>query len=67
MSKTDFPEPLAYTIEAARDATGLARSRLFVLIASGELEARKAGRRTLIVGDSLRAYVAKLPPARRAA
>ncbi len=67
MSERSKVEPLAYTIEGARETSGLARSRLFLLIASGDLEARKAGRRTLIVGDSLRAYVAKLPLARRAA
>ena len=67
MSERNSIEHLAYTIEGARAASGLARSRLFLLIASGDLEARKAGRRTLIVGDSLRAYVAKLPLVRRAA
>lgn len=57
-------QPLLYTIEAARVASGLARSRLFLLIASRELEARKCGRRTLIVAASLRAYCDRLPDAR---
>ncbi len=61
MSERSKIEPLAYTIEGAREASGLARSRLFLLIASGELEARKAGRRTLILGNSLRAYLDQLP------
>jgi len=60
------PAPLGYTIAGAVQATGLARSRFWLLIASGELQTRKAGRRTLIVGDSLRAYFSKLPPARSA-
>jgi hypothetical protein len=53
----------ALTVEDAVKASGLARSRLYVLLAEGKLEARKAGRRTLIMGDSLRHYLESLPPA----
>ncbi len=56
---------LAYTISAASRASGLGRTTLFTMIASGRLEARKAGRRTLILAESLRGLLAGLPPARR--
>ena len=52
---------LALTIEDAVKTSGLARSRLYILLAEGKIEARKAGRRTLIVGDSLRRYLESLP------
>jgi hypothetical protein len=52
-----------YTIDDAAAASGHTRSRLYDLIGSGDIEARKAGRRTLIVGDSLRAHLARLPRA----
>jgi hypothetical protein len=57
------PEPATFTIEGAQDFSGLARSRLYELMGSNTLQAVKAGRRTLIVGDSLRAYLAGLPRA----
>ncbi len=67
MNEHEREAPLGYTISDAVRTTGLAKSRLWLLIASGELQTRKAGRRTLIVGDSLRAYYAGLPSARPAA
>lgn len=54
-------ENLSFTIDGAMSVTGLGKTRLFELIAEGKLEARKEGRRTLIMGDSLRAYLASLP------
>ena len=55
--------PGAYNIDGAIGYTGLTRSRIYELVGAGVLDARKAGRRTLIVGDSLRAYLAGLPRA----
>jgi len=55
--------PLAYTIEAAVAASNLTRSRIYQLMGTGELQARKAGRRTLILGESLRNYLENLPAA----
>ncbi len=63
---SEYGAPLGYTIPDAVRLTGLARSRIFLLLASGELQACKAGRRTLILGESLRTYYAALPPARPA-
>ncbi len=55
--------PLAFTIPGAVRASGLARSRLYDLMEKGEIAAFKAGRRTMIRADSLRDYLASLPPA----
>jgi hypothetical protein len=57
--------PLAFSIAAAVNATGnaISRTRLFELIRDGEIDARKVGRRTVIVADSLRAYLLRQPKA----
>ena len=57
------PLPGAFTIEGAVAFSGLPRSHIYEAIGRNDLDARKAGRRTLIEGDSLRAYLAKLPRA----
>jgi len=59
--------PIALTIENATEQSGLSRSRLYVLIGEGKIEARKAGKRTLILGESLRQYIESLPAASIAA
>ncbi len=59
----DVAKPLAYTIEGAVQASGATRSRLFELIAQGALDARRAGKQTLILADSLEAYLKSLPRA----
>jgi hypothetical protein len=49
-----------------RDAcrvSGLLRSHLYLELAAGTIRHRKLGRRTLIVRDSLRAFVDALPDA----
>jgi len=38
------------------------RSRVYELLARGVLKARKDGRKTLVLADSLVAYVGSLPP-----
>lgn len=53
--------PIAVTIQDACRMIGIGRSSLYELIASGTIEARKSGSRTVILVDSLRAYVASLP------
>jgi len=57
------PEPLAYTVGNAVKVSGLARSRLYEEMRAGRIEARKAGRRTLILASSLAAFLAALPRA----
>lgn len=54
---------IAFTIPDAVRASGLARTRLYALIGNGEVDAVKAGRRTLVKADSLRAYLDSLPAA----
>ena len=55
--------PVCYSIPGTSQATGLPRTTIYRLIAEGALDARKAGRRTLVTGDSIRAYLASLPVA----
>lgn len=56
-------EVIAHTIADAAKISGLGRTSLYELIGAGKIEARKAGNRTLIPADSLRAYIASLPRA----
>ena len=60
---TPIPNILAYGIAEACIALGIGRTRLYALIAEGQIEARSCGGRTLIPAESLRAFLAKLPPA----
>jgi excisionase family DNA binding protein len=55
--------PMTYTIEGAVKASGLPRTTIYELLGSGKIQAKKAGRRTLIPAESLQAYLANLPPA----
>lgn len=54
---------IAHTIADASRVSGIGRTSLYELIGAGKIEARKAGNRTLIPAESLRAYIASLPPA----
>jgi excisionase family DNA binding protein len=54
-------EPLAVSVKEAARIVGVSRSRLYELIGSGQVEARKIGSRTIIPTDSLRALVADAP------
>jgi hypothetical protein len=62
-------EPMALSIAGAVQATGnaVSRTRMFALIKAGEIDARRIGRRTVIIADSLRAYLDRAPAARSAA
>ena len=60
-------EVIAFTIPDAAKAAGLGRTTIYELIGAGHIEARKAGGRTLVIAESLRRYVASLPPAKIAA
>jgi excisionase family DNA binding protein len=56
-------EPLAHTIEEAARRSTLSPSNVRAIILRGELKARKMGRRTLILDEDLRAWLAGLPSA----
>lgn len=56
-------EFFAHTIADATKIYGIRRTKLYELIGAKKLDARKAGNRTLITAESLRAYVASLPAA----
>jgi excisionase family DNA binding protein len=62
-SNTETASPLSYTIAGAVAATGASRTRIYDALARGELEARKAGRRTVIEAEALRRWVASWPRA----
>lgn len=57
-------EPFSVSIETAARLTGICRSRLYYLIAEGRLDARKYGKSTLIIADSLRKFLNNLPLAK---
>ena len=52
--------PLAHSVDEACAALSIGRSRLYELIASGELPSIKLGRRRLISHASLEAFIATL-------
>jgi excisionase family DNA binding protein len=56
-----FMEPLAAPIPDACHISGLSRSEIYRRLAAGDIRAVKSGSRTLILIDSLRAYMASLP------
>lgn len=51
------------TIPNASAYSGLSRSEIYRLLATGQIKAVKSGKRTLVLMDSLRAHLESLPPA----
>ncbi len=51
---------MLYPINDAVEVLGIGRSTLYELIATGEIDVVKIGRRTLIVQDELERYVKRL-------
>jgi excisionase family DNA binding protein len=51
----------ALTITEVCSACGVGRTKIFESIADGSLKARKFGKRTLVLPDDLREFVAALP------
>lgn len=50
------------TVPEAVNASGMSRSAIYLALKRGDLQARKAGRRTLIASADLEAFLANLPP-----
>ncbi len=59
--------PIALTISEAVRVSGKSRTALYEALKRGDLSARKAGRRTLILFADLQAYLASLPAYRAGA
>jgi len=57
--QSDVIEPISVRIPAAIAMTGFSRSRIYELIATGELQIAKDRRSTLIMVESLRAVVTR--------
>ena len=55
-------DSLAYGIAEACARSGIGRTAMYELINTGQLPARKRGRRTLILADDLRRCLEPLPP-----
>jgi hypothetical protein len=62
-SSTENQQPFALSPNAVSAFTGgsISRTRAFELIRTGQIDARKIGRRTVIIADSLRAYIERQP------
>lgn len=51
---------LALSIKEATAATGIGRTKLYQLINSGEIKARKMGKKTIILKDDLESFLSNL-------
>jgi excisionase family DNA binding protein len=60
-SESNMNIPLAYSIAEACEIARIGRTSIYEAINSGELIARKNGRRTLILSDDLRRWLQSLP------
>lgn len=67
MKEKQTPEPYMFTIDGAVAYSGWSRSRIQDAINAEQLDARQVGRRTMIVGASLRALCDALPKVTRRA
>jgi hypothetical protein len=63
MSPNPAIEKLAYTLEEATQIGLPCRSRIYELAAAGKIRLVKDGKRTLVLADEARRYIASLPTA----
>lgn len=56
-------DPVALPIDEAVSFSGMSRSAVYRELAAGNLRAVKQGSRTLVLVESIRVYLANLPPA----
>lgn len=52
---------IALSIDEAAQQANVCRDKIYTAIRDGHLEARKAGRRTLVMVDDLHRYLSDLP------
>jgi excisionase family DNA binding protein len=50
-------EPISIRISEAVRVTGLSKSKIYQLIASGDIEAAKVGRATVVLVESLKSFL----------
>lgn len=62
-----YNAPIARGPDDSARVAGCGRTLIFEAIRKGKLKARKRGRKTLILDDDLRAWLASLPPVERQA
>jgi excisionase family DNA binding protein len=60
-SHEDTAVKIFYTVAEAKDALGIGTTRLYELLTSGRLRARKLGNTTLIEAESMQELVKSLP------
>ncbi len=63
MAKPDTLDalPIAHSIEQAARLANCGRTSIYAVIKNRELQARKIGRRTIILDDDLRRWLSSLP------
>lgn len=52
---------MAHSIESASAAADVGRDKIYDAIRTGQLRAKKFGRRTIITDEDLRSFIANLP------
>jgi hypothetical protein len=63
---TDQSPRIAHSIEDVQRLSSIGRTNIFLAIKTGRLRARKFGRRTVVLDEDLRAFLAGLPEANSA-
>jgi excisionase family DNA binding protein len=63
----EIPTELAFTIPEVVAAAKMPRTAVYLALQQGQLEAKKSGRRTLILREELKRYLANLPDYRAVA
>lgn len=54
-------DKIALSIHEAARISGISRSRIYTLIGDGKIDARKIGRRTVVLTESVKRYIDSLP------
>lgn len=57
---TDKPAPILYTVEEAANMLGIGRTFMFRLVALGAIESFKIGKRRVIPGDAITAFIDRM-------
>lgn len=55
------PKKMAHSIESASAAADVGRDKIYEAIRTGQLRAKKFGRRTIITDEDLRTFIHNLP------